>query len=170
MADQPRYEAYEGGPDLPQGSSAQPLEPGVVPRGFLRDDELLYHGREAGGDFADEFPFPVTAEVMAQGQAQFNAKCAPCHDAVGTGQGMAVLSGFPAPPSLHDDRLRQAPAGYLFDVITNGHGDMPAQAEQVAVEERWAVVAYLRALQLSQNAPLEAVPPEAREQLEAGSP
>jgi mono/diheme cytochrome c family protein len=172
MANQPRFEAYEGSQNLPDGSSARLLPTGVVARGFTRDDALLYQGRGADGEFADEFPFPITAEVMATGQAQFNAQCTPCHDAIGTGLGMVVLAGYPQPPSLHIDRLRQAPAGYIFDVITNGHNAMPSLAEQVPAEERWAVVAYLRALQLSQNATIEEVPPDARGQLsgEGSSP
>jgi mono/diheme cytochrome c family protein len=167
MAQQPRYEAYEGGQGLPRSISAQPLVPGTVPRGHLADDTLLSTGRNPDGTPSAVFPFAVTAEDMAAGRRGYGDFCVPCHDAAGTGQGMVVALGYSPPPSLHEERLRQAPPGQLFAVITEGYGQMPSYAEQIGVRERWQIVAYLRALQLSQNGTLDDVPTAERSALEA---
>ncbi len=166
MAQQPRYEAYEDSRFFEDGSSARPLVEGVVPRGSLSDDELLNTGR-LDGELADAFPFVVDAAALARGQERYSIFCTPCHDAAGAGAGIVVRRGYSPPPSLHIERLREAPAGHFFDVITNGFGAMPSYAEQVPAADRWAIVAYVRALQLSQNAALEDVPPEERENLDA---
>ena len=158
MAAQPRYEAYEGSSSLPHGASALPLVPGVVARDNSQADALLTTGNGPDGQPADVFPFPVTLAVLERGQTEFNAYCAPCHDYAGTGHGITTQKGFPQPPSLHEDEFRAAPVGELFDVVTNGHGPMPAYGEQVAVGDRWAIVAYVRALQLSQHAAVADVP------------
>jgi hypothetical protein len=110
----------------------------------------------------DTFPFEITAEVMARGRERYGIFCAPCHDAVGSGLGMIVQRGMKQPPSLHVERLRQAPPGYFYDVVTNGFGAMVDYADRVPVRDRWAIVAYLRALQLSQNAAIEDVPESER--------
>ena len=164
MADQPRYEPLVRSTFFEDGRAARPLVEGTVARGELRGDELLYAGKE-GGKPADLFPFPVTLAVLTRGQQRYNIFCSPCHDRVGTGQGMIVLRGYRAPASFHMDRLRQAPAGYFFDVISNGFGVMPDYAQQVHPEDRWAIVAYIRALQLSQHATLADVPEGQRQQL-----
>lgn len=166
MASQPRYEPYEASAFFANGTSARPLVDGTVPRGYLREADLLNTG-QVDGEAADLFPFPITAEVMARGQERYNIFCAPCHDAAGTGNGVVVRRGFSPPGSLHADRLRAAPAGYFFDVITNGFGAMPSYAQPVRPRDRWAIVAYIRALQLSQNAAWDDVPPDARERLES---
>ena len=106
-----------------------------------------------GGKIADVFPFPVTDALLARGQARYDIFCSECHDRAGTGNGLVVQRGFSRPPSLHIDRLRAAPVGYIFDVITNGLGNMPSYSVQVSAPDRWAIIAYVRALQLSQNAP-----------------
>ena len=164
MADQPRYEPLVRSTFFEDGRAARPLVEGTVARGELRGDELLYAGKE-GGKPADLFPFPVTLAVLTRGQQRYNIFCSPCHDRVGTGQGMIVRRGYRAPASFHMDRLRQAPAGYFFDVISNGFGVMPDYAQQVHPEDRWAIVAYIRALQLSQHATLADVPEGQRQQL-----
>ena len=124
--------------------------------------------RSAGQQDIDYFPLTVTAEVLDRGQQRFNVFCAPCHSRLGDGQGMIVKRGFRAPPSFHIDRLRTAPVGHFFDVITNGFGAMPDYAQQVSPRDRWAIIAYIRALQLSQNATLGDVPTDKRSELDAG--
>ncbi len=146
------------------GQSARPDIPDTVARGHIQDDTLLYTGK-VNGQAATVFPFPVTQEVLVRGQQRFNIYCAPCHAATGDGNGMVVQRGFPAPPSLHSDRLRTAPVGHFFDVMTNGLGPMPSYADQVPVRDRWAIIAYIRALQLSQNATIDDVPPDERSNL-----
>jgi mono/diheme cytochrome c family protein len=116
----------------------------------------------------DYFPITVTAELVARGQERFNIFCAPCHSRLGDGQGMIVKRGFRQPPSFHIDRLRDAPVGHFFDVETNGFGAMPDYAQQVSPRDRWAIIAYIRALQLSQHAPLADVAPDKRGELDAG--
>jgi len=120
----------------------------------------------ASEPYAREFPFAVTTEVMYRGRQRFGIFCAICHDATGSGRGMVVRRGFPQPPSFHIPRLRQAPAGYIFNVITNGYGAMPDHSAQVPVRDRWAIVAYVRALQLSRNATLSDAPEDVRKKLE----
>jgi len=138
-----------------------------VPRGFLREDQHLYRGMADDSTFASTFPMPVTRETLERGRQRFDIYCTPCHDYVGTGRGMVVRRGFKQPPSFHQDRLRDAPVGYLFDVMTNGFGTMSGYASQVTVEDRWAIAAYVRALQLSQNARLAELPPAERAAFEA---
>jgi mono/diheme cytochrome c family protein len=172
MQDQPRLEAYE------KGAIRQPVA-GTVPRGFLRADKQLYTGKkdQAGAaqkllpnqtagqgtgnanmaasalypDVVDTFPFPVTEEIIKRGEERYNIFCAMCHGPTGYGDGMIVRRGYSRPPSYHTDQLRQAPVGHYFDVMTNGWGAMPSYAAQIPVADRWAIVAYIRALQLSQN-------------------
>ena len=165
MADQPRYEPLVGSTFFSDDRAARPFVEGTVARGQLRDDEHLYRGRQRG-KLVDTFPFPVTRAVLARGQERFNIFCSPCHDRVGMGQGMVVRRGYRAPPSMHIDRLRQMPAGHFFDVMTSGFGVMPDYAQQISAEDRWAIVAYIRALQLSQHATLADVPEDQRQQLE----
>jgi mono/diheme cytochrome c family protein len=150
MHDQPKYEPLEASAFFRDGQASRPLVDGTVARGHLDDDEHLYTGTIAGQP-AETFPFPITGEIMDRGQQRYDIYCAPCHDRVGNGLGMVVQRGYRQPPSLHLDRLRQAPAGHHFDVITNGFGAMPDYRAQIRPEDRWAIVAYLRALQLSQN-------------------
>jgi mono/diheme cytochrome c family protein len=148
--------------------SARPIPEGTVARGYLGDDDLLQTGKVDGRD-STEFPFPVTSDVMARGQERYDIFCAPCHDRTGRGNGMVVRRGYRQPPSYHIDRLRQAPVGHFFDVMTNGFGAMPDYRAQVPVRDRWAIIAYIRALQASEHATLEAVPPEERNRLAPGT-
>jgi mono/diheme cytochrome c family protein len=166
MADQPRYEPYEESNFFPDGTSARPIPTGTVARGHLNEDTLLYQGR-VNGELATTFPFQITRSVLEQGRERYNIFCSPCHDYVGTGNGMAVRRGFRrGPPSFHSDRMRNEPPGHFFDVISNGFGAMNDYSMQITPRDRWAVVAYIRALQLSQNAPARILNPEDRRELE----
>lgn len=149
-----------------QGGS-RPLPPHTVARGQLNDDEALYNGA-IGTNLVAEFPFPITREVLERGRERFEIYCSTCHGRTGEGNGMIVLRGFPAPPSYHIDRLRQAPVGHFYNVITRGYGVMYSYASRVEPRDRWAIAAYIRALQLSHNATLADATRDARTQLEAG--
>jgi cytochrome c len=165
MHDQPKFKGFRPTSLFADGRSVRPLVPGTVARGHLRDDALLYTGK-VGSDFANEFPFPVTRAVLERGQERYNIFCSPCHDRVGTGNGMIVQRGYKQPASFHQERLRQQAPGYFFHVISNGFGVMPDYAAQIPVRDRWAIVAYIRALQLSQYASLQDLSPAERQQLD----
>lgn len=152
MHDQPKIEALEASPffDDDQGARTPPQH--TVARGALQADDLLYRGRGPGGAPAEGFPFPISAEALSRGRVRYDAFCSPCHDRAGTGRGMVVQRGFKQPPSLHIPRLRQVPPGYHFQIITNGFGQMSGYASQISPRDRWMIVAYIRALQLSQGA------------------
>ena len=158
MQDQPKYIPLRPSDFFGDGRSERPLIEGTVARGHLDDDVALYTGKGPDGKFVDTFPFPVTKEVIERGRERFNIYCSPCHDRLGTGDGKIVRRGYRHPPSYHIDRLRQAPNGYLYDVISNGFGAMPEYASQIPASDRWDIVAYIRALQLSQNATAADVP------------
>lgn len=153
MHDQPVYEALEAGPFFADGRASRPPVPGTVARDE-GDLESPVHTGRSDGTFLARGPLPVDATLLARGRERYDVFCAPCHDRVGTGDGMIVQRGYRRPPSLHETRLRDTADGYLFDVVTNGFGVMPGYASQVPAADRWAVVAYLRALQLAQNAPV----------------
>jgi mono/diheme cytochrome c family protein len=165
MHDTPRYEPLEASTFFRDGRGSRTLVANTVARGTLHEDTHLYEGK-INGQLADTFPIPVTEEVMDRGQERFNVFCSPCHGRTGQGNGMIVQRGFRAPPSFHEDRLRNAPVGYFFDVMTHGFGDMPEYATQVPVADRWAIGAYIRALQLSQNARVDDVPADRRPDLD----
>jgi hypothetical protein len=164
MRNQPKHRPLDASEFFADGRSSRPLVAGTVARGHLNDDEHLYAGR-LGEEFVDAFPFPVTRGVMERGRERYGIYCAPCHDAVGTGRGIIVRRGLRRPPSFHIERLKSAPAGYFFDVITHGFGAMKSYAGVTRPDDRWAIVAYLRALQLSQNATIEDVPAAERARL-----
>ena len=138
--------------------AARPLVEGAVARGHERADTYFYTGK-IGSEDGNYMPFLVTAEVMQRGQQRFNIYCSPCHGETGDGNGMIVQRGLKHPPSYHTDRLRNAPIGYFFDVMTNGFGVMLDYSQQVKPEDRWAIAAYIKALQLSQGATRADVPP-----------
>ena len=165
MAKQPRYETLDKSEFFDDQRAARPLVEGTVARGFLREDDHLYRGL-VDGKPADAFPFPIDKEALLRGQGRYNIFCAPCHDQIGTGQGMIVRRGYRAPASFHSDRLRETQAGTFFQHITRGFGSMPDYAEQITPEDRWAIIAYIRALQLSQNARLGDLPERERRALE----
>ncbi len=144
--------------------TARPLVAGTVPQGPLADDEVLYNGT-SNGELTTVFPFPITRDILLRGQERFNIFCAPCHGRTGDGDGVIVQRGFRHPPSYHQDRLRKAPVGHYYDVITHGFGSMYDYADRTTPRDRWAIIAYIRALQLSQNATIADVPGEKRGQL-----
>jgi len=166
MHDQPRYKPYARSDFFADQRSARPLVEGTIARDHLRDDAVLYTGKSAGKPI-DAFPFAVSAAVMDRGHERFDIFCSPCHGRTGAGDGMIVRRGYRKPPTFHQDRLRQAAPGYVFDVITNGFGAMPDYAQQIPVRDRWAIAAYIRALQRSQHATIDSVPAGARAALEA---
>jgi hypothetical protein len=165
MHDQPRMYPLRPSPVFADGRSARPLVQGVVARGNLREDRAFYSGKGPDNRPVDGYPFAITEQVLTRGQERFNIYCSPCHDRLGTGNGMIVQRGFRRPPSFHIDRLRQQPPGYIVDTITNGFGAMPDYAAQVQPHDRWAVAAYVKTLQYSQNAPVSDFTPEMRQKL-----
>jgi len=165
---QPKVKADDPSEFFADGRGNRPEVPDTVARGHARTDELLYTGR-VNGVVVDQFPFPVTEKVLRRGQDRFNIYCTPCHDYTGSGHGMVVQRGFPPPPSYHTDRLRQAPAGHFFEVMTKGYGAMYSYASRITPEDRWAIVAYIRALQLSQHATMNDVPAGEQQQLASGA-
>jgi mono/diheme cytochrome c family protein len=169
MHDQPKYIPLRPSEFFADGRSGRPLIEGTIARGHLNDDAAFYTGKGADGKPLPTFPFPVTKELIERGQQRFNVYCSPCHDRLGNGYGMIVRRGYRRPPSYHTDRLRHVPDGYIYDVITNGFGAMADYSAQVAPRDRWAIVAYIRALQWSQNGTVNDVPAEARGQLSQGA-
>jgi mono/diheme cytochrome c family protein len=167
MQDQPKYIPLRPSSFFDDGRSERPLVEGTVARGHLNEDTALYTGK-VDNKPVETVPFPVTRAVLDRGQERYNIYCAPCHDRSGNGNGMIVRRGYRHPPSYHIDRLRQVPIGYFFDVMTNGLGAMPDYAAQIEARDRWAIAAYVRVLQFSQNAGLNDVPPEARGELNKG--
>ena len=161
MADQPRYEPLQKSDFFEDQRAARPLVEGTVAQGHLNADEELYTGK-AGGEPAKTLPFSIDRPLLLRGQERFNIFCAPCHDRAGSGEGMIVRRGYRPPPSLHIERLRTAPPGHFYDVVSHGFGAMPDYAAQISVRDRWAIVAYIQALQLSQNAQITDVPEAAR--------
>jgi len=169
MHDQPKYIPLRESTFFADARSARPFVPGTIARGQLREDPLLYTGKINGAD-ATVFPFPVDDRVMARGRERFDVFCSPCHGRTGQGDGMVVRRGYRRPPTFHQDRLRDSPFGHFFDVITNGFGAMPDYASQIGAEDRWKIIAYVRALQVSEHASLAEVPAERRQSLDQPPP
>jgi mono/diheme cytochrome c family protein len=187
MADQPHYEPLEASEFFAEGQASRPLISGTVARGHLRIDRAFFEGQVDGkpvevypwlavarqlglladGAESQEVDEHVRAQILERGQQRFNIFCSACHDRTGSGQGMVVQRGFPAPPSYHSDRLRAAPVGHFYVVATQGFGRMPDYADQIPPADRWAIVAYVRALQLSQHAEVGELPPADRAALPA---
>ncbi|HZI66760.1 MAG TPA: cytochrome c [Thermoanaerobaculia bacterium] len=166
MYDQPRYKPLAKSTFFEDGRSARPLVEGTVARGSI--DPLAPAGGGAPGSLATTLPMPLTRELLVRGRERYGIFCAPCHDATGSGRGMVVRRGYRPPPTLHIERLRDAPVGHLYDVITRGVGAMPDYAQQIPPADRWAIAAYVRALQLSQRAAPGDVPAGERSKLETG--
>jgi len=169
MHDQPKYIPLRPSSFFADGRSARPIPEHTVARGHLDEDTAFYTGKDAAGKLVTEFPIPVTKELILRGQNRFNIYCTPCHDHTGSGNGMAPRRGFRHPPTYHQDRLRQAAVGHFFDVITNGLGAMQDYSAQVEPRDRWAIAAYIRTLQFSQQASINDVPADARAQLGQGA-
>lgn len=164
MSRQPKYKSLAKSDFFVDGSSARPPVEGTVARGRLRTDERFFTGK-TNGVLIPRLPLIVTRSVLARGRERFNIFCSPCHGRVGDGSGMVAQRGLRHPPSYHIDRLREAPDGHFFDVMTNGFGAMPSYASRVDASDRWAITAYIRALQLSQAAKIQDVPPAERAKL-----
>jgi mono/diheme cytochrome c family protein len=169
MYDQPRYDALDTSAFFVDGTSARPRIAHTVARSELHGDEALYRGTK-DGRAVEAFPMPVTPDLLARGAQRYAIYCVPCHGALGDGSGVVVRRGFKRPPSYHIDRLRNAPVGYLFNVVTVGFGAMLSYAEDIRPEDRWAIIAHVRALQLSQHIEVAQLPDEARRQLEEQPP
>ena len=180
MSDQPRYEAFERSRFFEDSLAMRPVEEGTIARSGpppgAAYTSAVRPTAEAGTLAADaaaafegrltrELPFPVSMEMLQRGQQQYNVYCSPCHGRIGNGRGMIVLRGLRKPPSYHTERLRNAPIGHFFNVITHGYGAMYSYAARVKPEDRWAIAAYIRALQLSQNAEAADLPPDRREEM-----
>jgi mono/diheme cytochrome c family protein len=166
MANQPRYDPLESSDFFADGMAARPRVANTVARGELSTNPFLDTGKIDGAE-ADGFPFAVTAAHIDRGQERFNIYCSECHGRVGDGNGMIPSRGFRHPPSFHTAALRNARTGHFFDVMTNGFGSMPPYGTMIPPQDRWAIVAYIRALQLSQNATVNDVPVADRAKLDA---
>ncbi|HEY3322334.1 MAG TPA: cytochrome c [Planctomycetota bacterium] len=156
-----RYKPLAPSPFFPDGRTARPRLDDTVARGEWQGEEVFFTGK-AKGKLVDESPVKLSRQVLQRGQTEFNTFCSPCHGQDGYGKGIAVRRGFPPPSSFHEERLRNAPDGHFFDVMTNGFGVMYSYGSRVPAADRWAIVAYLRALQLSQHAALDDLSPEER--------
>jgi len=166
MADQSRYEPMEESALFRDGTSARPIPAGAVARGLLNADDHLYRGI-VDRQPSRTFPFEITRDVLERGRERYDIFCSPCHDYIGTGKGMVVIRGFRrSPPSFHIERMRETPPGHFFDVITNGFGAMNDYAMQIGPRDRWAIIAYIRALQLSQNASMQQLGGSDRREIE----
>jgi mono/diheme cytochrome c family protein len=167
MQDQPKYRPQRPSEFFADGrSERQPVE-GTVARGALEEDTAFYEGKDAAGRDIADFPIAVDKTVILRGQQRYDVYCAPCHGRIGNGLGMIVRRGFKQPPSYHIERLRDAPVGHFYDVISNGYGAMLNYASQVQPRDRWAIIAYIRALQYSENANINDLPAEARAKVPA---
>jgi mono/diheme cytochrome c family protein len=192
MHDQPKYKPLDKSAFFADGRASRSLPEGTVARNQLRDDAPLYTGKIGQGQqagetdasqgvaatpsqnasltaqyegFVNTFPFPIDQRALDRGQQRYNIYCSVCHGRTGDGLGMIVRRGYRQPPSYHDDRLRQAPAGYFFDVITNGFGAMPDYSAQIPPDDRWRIIAYIRALQLSRQGTIADVPLDKRDKI-----
>jgi mono/diheme cytochrome c family protein len=165
MSEQPKYKSLAESKFFPDSRTARPVIKDTVARGYLRSNESLYQGK-ANGALIARIPVPVTKQVLERGHERFDIYCSPCHGRVGDGGGMVSQRGFRRPPSYHTDRLREQSDGHYYDVITNGFGAMASYASRIPPGDRWEIVAYIRALQLSQAARIDDVPPAQRQTLD----
>jgi mono/diheme cytochrome c family protein len=165
MYEQPKYLPLQPSKLFPDGRSASPPVEGTVALGNLHVDEVYSTGMTASGP-VDTLPVPLTKTLLLHGQERFNIYCSPCHDRTGSGRGMIVLRGFAEPPSYHIPRLRNAPIGHFFNVMSHGFGQMPDYASQVPVADRWAIASYIRTLQFSEHTSLADLPAAERRKLE----
>jgi mono/diheme cytochrome c family protein len=171
MQDQPKYKPQRPSDFFADGRSGRPEIEGTIARGTLNEDTEFYKGKDASGKDVEAFPVKVDKAFLQRGQERYDIFCAPCHGRTGNGLGMIVRRGFKQTPSYHIERLRSAPVGHFYDVISNGYGAMLNYSAQLQPRDRWAVVAYIRALQYSQNAPVADLPQEAKLKLPAaGAP
>lgn len=163
MANQPRENPLSPSSFFSDGRSARPIVENTVMRGSRESDALTVPKD------SNAFPLPLTKELLERGQERYGIFCQPCHGMQGDGQGMVAMRGMKHPPSFHEERLRAEPNGYIYDVVTNGFGAMYGYSSQISPPDRWAIIAYVRALQLSRNAPVGELPARLREKLLAGA-
>lgn len=161
MDSQQRYDAQSASSFFADGATMRTPVPGTVAQGMLHDDAVYYTGLIDTTPVA-ESPVPVTMALLRRGQDRYNIYCSPCHSRAGDGQGIMIARGYIPPPSFHDERILSVGDGHIFNVITNGIRNMPAYKAQIPVEDRWAIVAYVRALQRSRQGTISDVPPELR--------
>ena len=164
MYDQPKYDAYDPSTFFKDGSSSRQQIEGTVARGDLEADTLYHKGKVDGKD-ADIFPFEVDREVLELGRERYLIYCSPCHGRAGDGRGMVVRRGFSPPPTFHSEYLRKKPVGHIFGVITHGYGAMYSYAARIPVRHRWAITAYIRAMQYSREASPADLTEDEREEL-----
>jgi mono/diheme cytochrome c family protein len=157
MHEQPKFKPLRANSFYADGRSSRPPIEGTVARGQLGNDELFYTGK-INGQEADQFPYPVTQPMLERGRERFNIYCAPCHSRIGNGKGMIVARGFKMPPDYTEDRLMKAPVGHFVNVMTNGFGSMSEYKSQISISDRWAVAAYIRALQIARKGSASDVP------------
>jgi mono/diheme cytochrome c family protein len=169
MHDQPRYKPLAASDFFSDHRASRPAVEGTVARGHLRIDEARYTGKISGEDI-DQFPIPIARADIERGQTRFNIYCTPCHGRLGDGNGMVVLRGYRQATSYYTDKLMKAPVGHFFDVVTNGFGAMPSYASRVEPDDRWRIIAYIRALQLSESAKFSDVPSDQQKQLPVEPP
>jgi mono/diheme cytochrome c family protein len=167
MQDQPKFKAQGTNDFFVDARDGRPELEGTIARGQLNEDTAYYEGKDAAGNDIEAFPLAVDKTFLERGHQRYDIYCSPCHGRLGNGLGMVVQRGFKQPPSYHIDRLRNAPVGHFFDVITNGYGAMLNYSQQIQVRDRWAIVAYIRALQYSQNANANDLSADAHAQLPA---
>jgi mono/diheme cytochrome c family protein len=170
MYNQPKYRPLAENEFFADRAASRPLPPHTIPRGYLEADTVFFTGKNDDGTLSATFPLPVTKDLLKRGQERFNIYCSVCHGDSGDGDGMIVQRGYPPPPSYHIDRLRNAPPGYLYSVITDGYGIMYSYASRVEPRDRWAIAAYIRALQLSRNGRVEDLTAGQRAALEGAKP
>jgi mono/diheme cytochrome c family protein len=167
MHDQVKYEPLEESSFFENGMSSRPLVEGTIAREMPQAETAFHTGRTSTDEFVTELPIELNRELLERGRTRFDVFCSPCHGQTGDGLGMIVRRGFKQPTSFHDQRLREAPVGYFFDVMSNGFGQMSSYASQIPPQDRWAIAAYISALQLSQNIPVDSLSAEENQRLEA---
>lgn len=167
MQDQPYYEPFEASELFDNGTTNQPLPAGTVARGLLKEDTHYWFGRDESGQLVETLPAQIqgSRELLERGQERYEIYCSVCHDSSGSGRGMIVRRGFKQPQPLYEQRLKDMPLGYFYDVATNGFGIMPAYSKQVPEDDRWAIAAYIRVLQLSQGSTVDELPADVRTEL-----
>jgi hypothetical protein len=170
MMSQEKYKAQSGSAYFTDSAAMRVPVEGTVARGELQEDPIYYRGRDTAGAFVGHVPLPVGMALLQRGRERFDIYCAPCHSRVGDGRGIMVTRGYLPPPSFHDDRIRGMRDGEIFNTITNGIRNMPSYGAQIPVADRWAIIAYLRALQRSHNAAVDDVPAELRGKAGRGAP
>lgn len=165
MDSQPKYKSQAESHFFVDKSTMRPVVEGTVPVGYEREDDAYYRGIDSNGEYITSIPIELSMDVLLRGQSQFNVYCSPCHDRTGSGQGMVIKKGFLPPPNFHEQRIVDFADGYYYHVISNGVRNMPSYRHQINVTDRWAIVGYMRALQLSQKATIDDLPEDKKAEL-----